>query len=336
MKNCIYLFVVIGTFILSICDGLAYAMDMKQVNNADYPVHLRILAGPERGQWYTMAESMAKILSQEVAPSTYRKGGGVVNLERIDSNLGDVAFSLTSLVSGAASDIPEYAQIPTKNVRIIANVYPQVFYFLIRSAFAKKHGIKTLEDLMQLKAPVRLALLKKGTASEFFMRLLFKYGYSTDYAALRQQGWSIFFNNYAETVDNFVSGNLDCFAYTAGTLPPLLVNIQHYTKFTLLGLGQDTIDTMTKRFSFTPYPIDSTLCQGVTEPVITLSDFTCMVVRKELPDDLVYRILDALWKNRQEVSANMDGFETFSPQIAVPQHMALHPGAQRFWDRLQE
>ncbi len=303
---------------------------------ADWPVHLRILAGPEGGQWFTLSDPVARILSQEVLPSTYRKGGGISNIQNLNKRIGDMGFSLTSFLGGAVSGAPEYSDIKTDSISVIGNVYPQVLYFLVRTEFLTKHHITDLGDLLKLHAPVRLALLKKGTASEFFIRILFKYGYNMNYALLRGQGWRIFFNNYPETADEFVSGNLDCFAYTAGTHVPLLLDMENYTKFTALPISDKVLNKLAKKFKFGNYVISPNVYKGVTRPIKTLSDYTCMIVRKDLPNDLVYSILTSLWNHREDLSKELIEFKNYSTATAVPKGVPLHPGAKKFWNDIQK
>ncbi len=302
----------------------------------NWPLHLRLLAGPPGGQWFLVSEPVTKILSQEVLPSSYRKGGGISNLEKINNDQGELGFSLTSFLGGSASGVPEYAGIKTENIRFIANIYPQVLYFLIRTEFAEKHQLKSVDDLLQLKAPVRFALLKKGTGSEFFVRILLHYGYTTNYDELKEKGWQIFFNNYPETADNFVAGNLDCFAYTAGTRVPLLLDMEDYTKFTALSISDTVLDTLKQKFGFNDYTIAPDTYKNITYPVKTLSDFTCMVVHKDLADDLVESILASLWKNKEELSKTLIEFNNFSRERALPKGLPIHPGAEKFWKTSQE
>ncbi len=302
----------------------------------DWPVHLRILAGPEGGQWYSMADSVSSILSRELLPCSYRKGGGISNIENINNKMGDLGFTLTSFLGGATSGEPEYEDIHADSVRIISNIYPQVLYFLVRTEFATQNKISCVEDLINIRAPVRFAMLKKGTASEFVVRVLLKYGYNTDYALLRGKGWRIFFNNYPETADDFVAGNLDCFAYTAGTHVPLLLDMENYTMFTALPVQDKVLNVLSEKFKFGSYVIDPELYKGITKPIKTMSDFSCMIVRKDLPDDLVYGILSSLWKHREEISEKLIEFKNYSPETAVPKGVPFHPGAKKFWDSFRE
>jgi TRAP transporter TAXI family solute receptor len=311
------------------------ASPAPQAGAMEHPAHLRFLSGPNGGQWFTAGERLAPILARNVAPTTSRIGGGVANIAAVDKRLGDLGFTLTCFLGAAQSGEHEYQSMATENVALMANIYPQVLYFLMRQDVADKYGVKDVASLLQQRAPLRFASLKPGTASEFILNMLLKYGYDTDYAKLREQGWSLAFNNYAETADNFVEGKLDCFAYTAGTEVPLILTMEKHAKVVVLPVEQRVLDLLEKRFKTRTYTIQPGLYTSVTAPIATLGDSTCIIVRKDLQEDTVFAITKALWENKSSLADAVKDFQALSPQTAMPQGFDMHPGAKKFWDRVK-
>jgi TRAP transporter TAXI family solute receptor len=221
------------------------------------------------------------------------------------------------------------------NVVLMANVYPQVLYFLMRKDVADKYGIRDVASLLKQRAPLRFASLRPGTASEFVLNMLFKYGYDTSFAKLREQGWSLEFNNYAETADNFVEGKLDCFAYTAGTEVPLILDMEKHTEVVVLPVEQKVLDLLEKKFKTHTYTIMPGIYKSVTAPIATLGDSTCIIVRKDLQDGVVFDICKAIWTNKGSLVEAVKDFQTLSPKSAVPPGLDIHPGAKKFWDSAQ-
>lgn len=297
-----------------------------------WPTHLRVLTGPNGGQWFNMGEPIANTLSREVLSTTSRIGGGVDNLEAVHSKLGDIGFTLGCFLGASKSGEEEYKKFAFENVAVLTNVYPQVLYFLVRKDFAAKHGIVDVETLLQKKMPLRFASLRPGTASEFILTLLLKYGYNTNFNKLAAQGWEITFNNYAETTDNFVDGQIDCFAYTAGTVVPLIKTMEQHTEVLILSVNKKVLDLLQEKFKTRTYVIQPGVYESVTSPLATLGDYTTLVVRKDLPDDLVYKISQALWSNRDYIARVVEDFGQLSPQTALPEGLYIHPGAKKFWE----
>ena len=305
-------------------------------DKSGWPAHLRFLTGPKGGQWFMMGDPIAEVLSKSVVPTTSRMGGGMANIGALNQKMGELGFSLACFMGAAGSGEAEYQDIKLDNAAILANVYPQVLYVLVRKDFAEANGITNLETLLSKKMPLRFASLRPGTASEFILKLLLKYGYNTNFEQLRDQGWSIEFNNYAETADNFVAGELDCFAYTAGTEVPLILTMEKHTGVMVLPLDQNVLDMLSEKFKTSTYVIEPGVYESVKEPVRTLGDWTCILVRKDLPESLVYAACKGLWEGRDYVAGIIKDFGGLSPKTAVPAGLDVHPGAAAFWKTLQE
>ena len=310
----------------------ALAAEPAASDKASWPTHLRMLTGPNGGQWFMLGDPIAEVLSKNVAPTTSRIGGGLANLGDISQRRGDLGFSVSCFMGAAQSGEAEYQSIDLSNVELMASVYPQVLYFLLRKDFAEKHGITDVETLLQKKIPLRFASLKPGTASEFILSLLLKYGYNTSFDTLRAQGWTIAFNNYAETADNFVTGELDCFAYTAGTEVPLILTMEEHTEVVILPIDQKVLDMLSQKFKTGTYTIQPGTYKSITTPVLTLGDKAIIVVRKDLPEGMVYAINKALWDNLAYLSGVVGDFSKLSPDTALLEGLPAHPGSVRFWN----
>lgn len=322
-------------FLLCVC-LLPHATIAASTTKVDWPTHLKVLTGPNGGQWFMMGEPIAEVLSKSVAPATSRIGGGMSNITSLNNGLGDIGFSLTCFLGASLSGEEEYKNIRFDNAMLMANIYPQVLYFLLRKDFAEKHGVTSVASLLKLKMPLRFASLKPGTASEFIVNVLFKYGYNTNFDKLREQGWITSFNNYAETADNFVAGDLDCFAYTAGTMVPLILTMEQHTEVVILPVEQNVLDLLSQKFKTGTYTIKPGDYKCVKEPVNTLGDWTCILVRKDLPKDLVFAVNKALWEGRDHISDVIEDFGGLSPATALPKGLEAHPGSVAFWNSLSK
>ena len=335
-------FGVYGVFLLffaiilsfNLCGAALAAKQPTLEKKTSMPAHLRFLSGPNGGQWFTMGEKIAAVLTSKVLPTSNRIGGGLANINEVNKKAADAAFTLNCFLGAANSGEQEYASLKMDNVAVLANAYPQVFYFLVRKDFAVKNGIKTVEDILKLKSPVRFASLRPGTASEFILGLLLKYGYNTSFSKLEAQGWKIDFSNYAEIADNFAAGSIDTFAYTAGTDVPLIHTIEKYTEIFILPVHQKAIDSLASKFKTGKYTIKPGAYQCIKTPLLTLGDYTCLIVRKDLPDSLVYNVTKVLMENKATIAANAIDFTALSPKTAVAKGFNMHSGALRYWNEL--
>ena len=323
-----------AVILVLICTASSFAQQDISTKKDDWPMHLRFLTGPNGGQWFFMGDPIAEVLSTHVLPTSSRVGGGVANIESVNQKSGDLGFTLNCFLGAAHSGEEEYQSIKLDNTTVLANIYPQVLYFLLRKDFAEQHGIDSVETLLDKKMPLRFASLKPGTASEFILNLILKHGYGTSFEGLEAQGWSIAFNNYAETADNFVAGDLDCFAYTAGTNVPLIHTIEEHIEVVILPLDSRVLDKLAEKFKTGTYVIPAGDYKSARSPITTLGDYTSIIVRKDFPDDLVYEITKTLWGNKGDVEKVIADFGGLDPQTAIPEGIEVHPGALRFWQEM--
>ncbi len=322
------------------CFGAAFAAESSRPAAAGmkngWPTHLRLLTGPNGGQWFSLGDPIAEAITKHVVPTSSRLGGGVSNIGDVGRKMGDIGFTLACFLGAAASGEEEYKAIKMDNTVLMVNIYPQVLYFLVRKDFAEQNGITSVETLLQKKMPLRFASLKPGTASEFILSMLLKYGYNTSFETLRKQGWTVSFNDYAETADNFVSGTLDCFAYTAGTTVPLIKTMEEHTDVLILPLDTKVLDMLAAKFKTGTYVIKPGDYKSVATPIATLGDYACLVVRQDLPENLVFAVNEALWKERDRIAGVVKDFGALSPDTALPVGLAAHPGSVKFWESLRK
>ncbi len=313
--------------------GLAplYANTTPPTPQENWPSHLRILTGATDGQWDILGNAITEKLNDTLIPSSCRLGGAVANMEKIEHNLGELAFSMSCFLP--TSDKKQQLSM-RKNTVLLANIYPQVLYILLRKKFADRYKIENLESLLKKDIPVRFATLKKGTGSYFLFEMLLQYGYDYDFKQLQKKGWQISFNNYSEIADRFVNEELDGFAYTAGTEMPLILRVEQYIDITILPIAERALQPLHNNFHTNTYIIQPETYKSITRPITTLGTYASLVVRKDLPTDLVYSINKIIWENRKSIGKNMKNFTFFSPDIALSKGVATHPGSLKFWNEL--
>ncbi len=327
-----------GFFILMLLFGGSVAFGGEMLSDAekkDWPAELTVLTGATGGQWDVLGTSIADVLSRSLVSSTSCLGGGISNVKKIQKGCGDIGFTMSCFLHDAKLKKEAYGDLSVDNAVLLTHLYPQILYILIRKDFARKHGIQNLEDLLQKDIPVRFATLKKGTGSYFLFDLLLRSGFHYTFDQLREKGWEVNFNNYSEIADRFANKELDCLAYTAGSNVPLIVSMEKYVDITVLPIPKKILEMLRDTYSTTIYTIHQGTYKGVTSPVYTLSDYACLVVQKDLPENLVYHINKSIWENRRYLGAGVRDFFALSPSLAIREGIATHPGSLRFWSELQ-
>ncbi len=300
-----------------------------------WPGTLHLLTGPDGGQWDALGAGLANYLSAAGIPTWKEVGGGGDNLRLIGEGKADLGFTLYSFMGAAGAGDHELPAVNLDNAVLLANLYPQVLYLIVRKDVAVRHNLKTLRDLLQISGELRFSTLPKGTGSESIFNLLLKNAYRTSYDQLEKQGWHIAFNSYAEITRQFLNSELDVCAYTAGPGTYLIPALeQKRLDAVILPVDEAVLDLMTHQFMTITYVIEKGDYQSVKEDVPTLGDYSSLVVQSVLPEDLVYRINQVLWTRRSDLAKISRDIEHLSPRIAVAGQSKVHPGSLKFWKEI--
>jgi len=309
----------------------AAVMGVGAQNKAGWPDQLKFMAGPPGGNWFALGTALSELWSKNVVQTTSSTGGGVANILNTDLKKGDFGFSVVSLVGAALAAEEDFAGKTIKNAVVMANLYTQFTYYIIRKDFADKNGIKSLDDLVAKDIPVRFATLKPGTSSEFIIKAMFKKGYGTDYEKLKKKGWSFEFTSYENGGDLMADNHLDVFAFSIGKVASAVMNIESSTPIYILPIGQKALDALAAAYGTTTFTVEPGVYKSVKTPVKTIGDYNCIVVRKDLPDSLVYELNRIMWENRASVAAAVKDFGELTIKDALPAGLPVHPGSVQFW-----
>lgn len=328
----------LGFLLLGLASAPALAAPAdSSPNKSDWPDHLRFMAGPPGGNWFALGTALSEMWTKEVLQSTNSTGGGVSNIINANLKKGDLGFTVNSFVGAAVNGEEDFKGRKVENAVVLANLYTQVTYFVMRADFAAKHGISSVGEMIDKKIPVRFATLKPGTASEFLVKVLFSKGYNTNFAALKKaQGWSVEYASYEGGADLLADGHIDCFAFSVGPVASIVMNIESRVPVVVLSVGQKALDAVAAAYGTTAYTIPAGVYTSVTKPTTTIGDFTSIVVRKDLPESLVYKLNEALWNNKEAMVNAVKDMQELSPAMALPAGVPVHPGSVKFWKSLAQ
>lgn len=311
--------------------ALALITGAQAQNKAGWPDQLKFMSGPPGGNWFALGTALSEMWSKNVIQTTSSSGGGVANILNSDAKKGDFGFTVASLLGAAIAGEEDFEGKAVKNSVIMANLYTQYTYFIMRKDFAEKNGIKSVDDMIAKDIPIRFATLKPGTASEFVIKALFKKGYNTNYDQLKKKKWTFEFTSYEGGADLLADNHLDCFAFSVGKVASIVMNIESNTPIVILPVGQKALDALAAAYGTTTFTIQPGTYKSVTSPVKTIGDYTCVVIRRDLPDSLVYELNKALWANRDSLAMAVKDISELNPKEALPTGLPAHPGSEQFW-----
>lgn len=312
------------------------ALLSASVVGADTPAQLRFMAGPPGGNWFALGGALADLWTSKLIPTTSITGGAVANIINADKGKGELGFSNTSMVAVAQKAGGDPFKEPSNNATIMANLYTQYTYFIARKDFVEKNNIKSVDDIVARKIPTRFATLKTGTGSEFVVNAVFKDGFGIDYRKdFKDWGGSVEYASYSGGADLIADKHLDVFAFSVGKIASIVMQIESQTDIVILPLEQSTLDKVSEAVGTVTFTVDPGIYKSVTEPVKVVGDYTCIVVRNDLDEKLVYNLCKVMHENQESLAAAVVDMKELDPATAIPASpIKSHAGAIKYWSEV--
>ena len=304
-------------------------------SESDWPSHLRFMSGPKGGNWAILGAALSEIFNKSGLPDTMSvSGAGVSNILNTHARRADFGFSVTSLLGAALKGEADFNGRAVNNAVIMTNLYTQYTYFVMRRDFAVKNKIKSLDDIIDRKISMRFATLKPGTSSEFVIKALFDKAFGIDYKKIFIEfGGSVDYFSYEAGADLLVNNVIDCFAFSVGKIAPIITSIEDRTDIILLPVSQESLNKLSDAYGTVTLEIEPGIYKSLpagSDPVKTVGDFTCIVIRKDLSESLVYALNKTIWENKNFLSERVKDMQELTPDIALPEKVQAHSGSVKF------
>jgi uncharacterized protein len=189
----------------------------------------------------------------------------------------------------------------------------------------------------QFAAPKRLNLWSLGAFAEKRIGGGPKAGTSGTYfpevfkaldipAVLRNGAWE-------DLVRQLAAGELDGMAFAVGAPVPDVAALDAKDPLHFIQPSSEQVALLRTRFpEFTPSVIPFGTYPSLREDYHTLGLYNFAIIHRDVPDDLAYRIVKAVFEHQQElVSAHPAAKETVAANLDRDTFLPLHPGAARYY-----
>jgi len=140
-------------------------------------------------------------------------GGGRANPARFGGGGADFGFSFSNMFKAARKGGFPYKK-DYKNLRHIAMFWQSCYHQYI-SKDLYDSGIKTWDDIVASKKPLKLGPNKKGTSSEFISALIVKH-LAGGYKTLENRGFKLLFSGAGASSRAISSRQIDMYAHNSG------------------------------------------------------------------------------------------------------------------------
>jgi len=301
-------------------------------------IAFQIATGSSSGTYFPIGQMLASLISHPAGVARCEEAGlcgpvgliaaarasegSIANVRAVNEGRVTSGLAQADIAAAAAEGTGAFKESgKTENLRAIAALFPETVHIVVFS----DSGIEAIKDLRGKRVSIDAA----GSGTNATARLVlgaFK---------LTEKRVTFSFENAERSLEMMQKGELDAFFFVGGAPLGVVEELAAQGKIRLLPVDGAEID---KLITKAPYLTKADIPEGTYQnmpAVPTLEVRAIWLVNAQVPDDLVYEIVRALFNpgNRGLLDSGhpkgkLIRLETARDGLPVP----LHPGAQRFYD----
>lgn len=274
------------------------------------------------GGWYPVGVAIADLWNKSIPGSNVvvTTGGGAANVIGVDSGQAQVAIAMgIQAVDGMKGSEPFKEK--TSHVRSMATLYSQKIEF-----FASKDA--NVRSFMDLKGK-RVNVCPKAHASHQLSRMACEvHGMTFEDFAQAQ------LLDKNEAVGLFKDGHLDALLFSGEMPDPAILEAAQGRSISLIEIAQDKLEAMRERNSgLLPATIPANTYPGQDKDFQTLAVPLMIIVRDDVPDDVVYNLTKTFAENLEQLGKAQAALREISDpaDLAADLGVPFHPGALKYY-----
>lgn len=286
---------------------------------------VRIVSGPSGGSWYPLGAKMAEIFGKiEGLSVSNGPGGGVGNVLDVNKKEAELGWTYGhTSYDGFKGNAPVFKSA-NPNVRHLATFYPAG----LQTVVPAKSDIKSYKDLKTKNlSPGKLKWSGYAAAKMIYA----KYGFSVE--DVKKGGGTVHHVGYSDSVSLMKDGHIDAFTALTSVPQASLLDLEFSPGVRFLSIDKAILGGILKdNPGYIKLDVTKDHYKSIKSPVTTLGAVTIMVVNKDVPDDVVYKITKALWDNHGDLVKVKGVWKKVKLENALlGAALPVHPGAKKYY-----
>lgn len=282
---------------------------------------ITVATGGTSGVYYPVGGAFSSVIQNQVGlrSSAQTTGASVENINLILSDRAELAIMMGDAVTQAYRGFGAFeGQEPKEELRGLMSLYPN-YVQLVAMA---NSGIESFQDLRGK----RVGVGAPNSGVELNARLMFE-AHGMTYDDIRED-----FLMYGEAVDQMRNGMIDAAFVTSGIPNGTVMDLGTTNEIRIIPIEGEGMAYLEEHYPFFSSSVIPAGTYNNTEDIPTATIMNLMLVRHDLPEDMVYDIVAGVFDNLGTIHASHNAarnitLENVMTGMAVP----LHPGAERFF-----
>jgi uncharacterized protein len=288
----------------------------------NWPDFLAIGTASPGGTYYVYGEGLAKILTAalDIPVTMLPTGGPAQNIELLEAGEAKLGFVTTGVALQAWNATGLWSgRKPARAMRVAFPMYDTPFHFLV----LRDSGIRTVEAI----SGKRVGVGPRGGTSAAYVPEFF--------AALKIPA-DLIYGDWSDLAAQMHGRTLDVLAVAAGVPFPSFIELEAKDRVEYIPLTPDHIATLRLAMpELTPSRIPAGTYPSLMRPYQTVGLYNFAVAHADLPGDLVFRVVKAVFENHEQMlGVHAAAAATVPANITRNSFLPLHPGAIRYYRQI--
>jgi TRAP transporter TAXI family solute receptor len=288
----------------------------------NWPDQLLIGTASPGGTYYVYGEGLATILTRALDLPVVRLAteGPTQNIELLEAGEAKLGFVTIGIALQAWNGTGVWAgKKPARSMRAIFPMYDTPFQFLV----LQESGIRSVAEMAGKRVGVGP---RGGTSAAYF----------PEFFNTLKVPVNLVFGEWAELAAQVHQRTLDVLAVGAGVPFPSFVELEAKGKVRYIAFAPEQIATLRLAMpELTPSRIPAGTYPSLLRHYQTLGLYNFAVAHADLPDDLVYNVVRAVFENHEEMmEAHAAAAATVPANVDRNSFLPLHPGAIRYYRQI--
>jgi TRAP transporter TAXI family solute receptor len=287
--------------------------------NPDWPKSLTLGTASPGGVYYIYGEELAKILTEKlgIPVNPFPTQGSIQNVKLLDS--GGAQFGMITMSTGLEgwNGTGEWTKgARFRNIRALFPMYDNPFQAVV----LQRSSITTLAQLDKKRIGVGPRAGNGATYGPGIFRIV---GISPEMS----------YGSYNDMGTDLLAGHIDALLTLLGAPVPAIQSVDAKEPVTFLSLSAEQMEAIRKEWpEFGPAKIAAGTYHLMDKDYVTVGVPNFVIGRADLPDDLVYQLVKAVFENQPRlVKATSAANDTLPQNVVKDTFLPFHPGAVRYY-----
>lgn len=297
--------------------------DNGEINKDDY--FITVATGPTSGLYYPIGGAFSNVIKNKLGykSSAQSTGASVENINLILDGKADLAITMSDAIAQAYEGFGAFeGSEPRSNLKALMGLYPNY----VQLVTTDKSGITKFEDLKGK----RVGIGAPNSGVELNARMMY------EAHGMTYEDSKVDYLDYGEAIDQMKNGTIDAAFVTSGIPNATIMELGTTSKIVIVPIEGEGAKNLIEKYPFFVEEVIPADTYDMDKDVNTVTVRNILIVREELPEEVVYDITKGIFENIDDIKASHNtadkhiSLENSQIGVSIP----FHPGAEKYYKEM--